>query len=462
MTPLRLAPLAAAIVVCAAAAQAPPLASDAEIRRMLVDRIDVQRQSVGIVAGVVEPAGRRVVSYGSLAKSDARPLDGDTVFEIGSITKVFTSLLLAEAVQRHEVALSDPVSTFLPAKVRLPERGRAITLQDLSMHVSALPRLPSNMHPKDTANPYADYSVEDLYTFLSGYQLTRDVGERYEYSNLGGGLLGHVLSIRAEMDYEALVRARITGPLGMKDTSIALTPRMREHLAAGYTATLQPASNWDLPTLAGAGALRSTTNDLLTLVAANLGYVRTPLAPAMAAMLEPRKPAGMPGLEVALAWHVTAVHGKTIVWHNGGTGGYRTFIGFNAAARTGVVVLSNAGTAAGPDDIGRHILDPETPLLVIRPPSQHTAVTIDPVILERYVGRYQLTPAVLLTVTRTGNQLFTQLSGQQAFEVYPESETQFFLKVVDAQLTFEVDADGKATAVVLHQNGGNPRAVRVP
>src|SRR5262249_5524923 len=194
----------------------------------------------------------------------------------------------------------------------------------LSMHTSALPRLPTNMHSKDTENPYADYSVEDLYTFLSGYQLTRDIGERYEYSNLGGGLLGHALSLRAGMEYEALVRTRITGPLGMTNTSIALTPAMRERLARGHGATLQPAGNWDLPTLAGAGALRSTTNDLLTFLAANIGYVKTPLAPAMASMLVPRKPAGMPAVEIALGWHVSSVHAKTIVWHNGGTGGYRT------------------------------------------------------------------------------------------------------------------------------------------
>jgi len=257
------------------------------------------------------------------------------------------------------------------------------------------------------------------------------------------------------------VRARITRPLRMTDTSIALTPRMREHLATGHSAALEAVANWDLPTLAGAGALRSTANDLLTFVAANLGYVTTPLAPAMASMVVPRKPSGMPSLEVALAWHITSVHGKTIVWHNGGTGGYRTFIGFDPVARTGVVVLSNAGTAAGPDDIGRHILDPETPLLAIKATSQHTAVTLDPAVLDRYVGRYQLSAAATLTVTRSGNQLSAQLAGQPAFEIYPESETGFFLKIVDAQLTFETGADGKATAVVLHQNGLTPRFTRV-
>jgi CubicO group peptidase (beta-lactamase class C family) len=174
-----------------AAAQTATVPSDAEIRKILVDRIDTQKQSVGIVVGVIEPSGRRVVSYGHLANNDPRPLNGDTLFEIGSITKVFTSLLLAEAVHRGEVALTDPVGKFLPASVKIPESGgRSITLEDLATHTSGLPRMPTNFSPKDPANPYADYSVEQMYAFLSGVQLTRDIGSAYEYSNLGGGLLG--------------------------------------------------------------------------------------------------------------------------------------------------------------------------------------------------------------------------------------------------------------------------------
>ena len=167
------------------------LPSDAEIRAILAERVDTHRQSVGIVAGVIDSSGRRIVTYGRAAASGAVPLDGDTVFEIGSISKVFTALLLSDAVARKEASLSDQVATHLPAVVTVPERGRAITLQDLAMHVSGLPRLPANMQPKDPLNPYADYSVEQLYQFLSGYQLPRDVGALYEYSNLGGGLLGH-------------------------------------------------------------------------------------------------------------------------------------------------------------------------------------------------------------------------------------------------------------------------------
>jgi serine-type D-Ala-D-Ala carboxypeptidase/endopeptidase len=175
---------------------------------------------------VIEQGGRRIVAHGSLAKGDKRPLDGDTVFEIGSMTKVFTSLLLADMVRRGEVALADPVAKYLPAEVKVPERGGAkITLQHLAMQTSALPRLPSNLNPKDANNPYADYTVQQLYEFLSSAELTRDIGSRYEYSNLGAGLLGHALARRAGTDYETLVRKSILDPLGMKSTSITLSSR---------------------------------------------------------------------------------------------------------------------------------------------------------------------------------------------------------------------------------------------
>src|SRR5205823_14852796 len=144
---------------------------------------------------------------------------------IGSISKVFTSLLLSDMVQRGEVALTDPIAKYLPAGVKVPERGgRSITLVDLSTHTSGLPRLPSNLNPKDQSNPYADYSVEQLYQFLSSYTLPRDIGAMYEYSNLGGGLLGHVLARRAGTDYETLMVSRIAGPLNMSSTRIVLSP----------------------------------------------------------------------------------------------------------------------------------------------------------------------------------------------------------------------------------------------
>ena len=440
----------------APASTVPP---DSEIRKILVDRIDIQHQGVGIVIGVISPEGRRIIAYGHLEKGDPRPLNGDIIFEIGSISKVFTSLLLSDMVQRGQVALDDPLAKYLPKTVKVPERnGRTITLVDLSTHTSGLPRLPKNLAPKDPANPYADYTVEQLYQFLSTYELPRDIGSKYEYSNLGGGLLGHVLALRAGTSYEALVRSRIGDPLGMKSTEITLTPELKNRLAIGHNPALETVPNWDLPTLAGAGALRSTANDLLNFLAANLGYTKTPLAPAMAAMLKVRKPTGEPGTEVALGWHIIIKDDKEIIWHNGGTGGYRTFIGFDPKTRIGVVALSNTSTDIGVDDIGQHLLNPNVPLA--KPPKEHKEAKVDPKLFDGYVGSYQLAPTFVLTVTREQDHLFLQATGQQKFEVFPEGDRDYFLKVVDAQITFVTDSQGKATELILHQGGIDQHAKR--
>lgn len=454
---LLLTILTQAVVAQSASA---PVPTDSEIRDILMQRIDTQKQSVGIVVGIIGPDGRRIISYGSLAKDKKVTPDGNTVFEIGSMTKVFTATILADMVQRGEVSLSDPVSKYLPSTVKMPERGgKQITLEDLATHTSGLPRLPTNLNPKDPANPYADYSVEQLYQFLSTYQLTRDIGSKYEYSNLGGGLLGHVLALRAGMSYEDLVRARICSPLHMENTRITLSSEMKSRMAAGYDASLDAVPLWDIPTLAGAGALRSTADDILTFLAANLGYVKSPLAPAMEAMLKIRKPTGVPNLEIALGWHISTGEGREIVWHNGGTGGFRSFMGFDPKSRIGVVALSNASTAAGVDDIGRHLLNPNSPLA--EPPTQHREVTVDPKLFDGFVGRYELAPNFILAITREGNQLFVQATGQPKFQIFPESEKEYFLKVIDAQISFETDGQGKATSLTLHQNGANQKAKRI-
>ena len=436
--------------------------SDSEIRKILSDRIGSENLGVGLVVGVIDAKGRRVVSYGSLAKNDNRPLNGDTIFEIGSMTKVFTSLALMDMVQKGEVAVTDPIAKYLPATVKVPERnGRKITLEDLSTQSSGLPRLPSNFKPKDSSNPYADYTVEQLYQFLSGYQLTRDIGSQYEYSNLGVGLLGHVLALRAGMDYEAMVRSRICDPLGMSSTRVTLSPDMKARLAAGHNPNVIEVPNWDLPTLAGAGALRSSANDILTFLAANLGYTETPLAAAMAGEGSIRRPAGSPDMQIAYAWHIQTKGENSIVWHNGGTGGYRTYMGYDPKSRVGVVVLSNISTEPAPDDIGRHLLDASYPLQKAEPIKEHTEITVDPKSFDNYIGSYELAPNAIMAITRDGDQLFEQLATQEKFPLFPEGERKFFLKVVDAQVAFDTDAQGKATQLTLHQNGRDMVAKRI-
>jgi CubicO group peptidase (beta-lactamase class C family) len=449
-----------------------------DVREILVRRVDQQKQSLGIVVGVIEPNGRRVVAYGTLASGDPRMLDGDTIFEIGSISKVFTSLLLADMVNRKEVALDDPAAKYVPQHVTIPERsGKSITLLDLSTHRSGLPNLPGNMKLNltqgqmiDAANPQALYSVDDLYDFLSGYTLPRDPGSEFEYSDLGAGLLGHLLAYRDGTDYESLIRIRITRPLSMPDTGITLSSPAKQRMATGHRATLAPiaAKDWDRSHgLSGAGALRSSVNDMLTFLEAFLGYRETPLASAMKAMLEVRRPAGK--IEISLGWLISSTEGREIVWHNGGTPGFRSFVGYDPRNRIGVVALANASTQTGVDDIGFHLLNPKLPLANPEPPKQRTETRIDPKLLDNYRGRYQVTPDLIFEITRDGDRLFAQgfaqLAGQAVvlpkFEVFAKSEKRFFAKVSDNQITFETGPEGMATSLVLHKGGRDMPAPRL-
>jgi serine-type D-Ala-D-Ala carboxypeptidase/endopeptidase len=434
-----------------------------DTRAILASRVETSKV-VGIVAATIDGNaghGREVISYGTVSKDAKEIPNADTIFEIGSITKVFTSLLLADMVERGEVTVDTPVKNLLPESVNLPSRnGRQITLLDLSMQVSGLPRLPENMKPADADNPYADYDPPKLYEFLSGYKLTRDPGEKYEYSNLGAGLLGHALARKAGLSYEELLRRRILEPLAMSSTSITLSDSQRKRLAPGYDAGLKPVKNWDLDALAGAGAIRSTANDLLKFLAANLELTDTPLKPAMRRMRSVRRETGIPDLDIAMAWHVLKKYDTEIFWHNGGTAGYRTFIGFDPAKKKGSLVLAN--TAFDIDDIGRHLIEASYPVATLSPPKERKQIALAPEILERYTGEYQLTPSFSIRVTREEGRLFAQATGQSRFELYSETETEFFLKVVDAQVTFGKDESGKVTHLVLHQSGHDVKGVKNP
>lgn len=440
-------------VALPAAAQSFP--TDSAVLAIIRQRVEEGR-SKGIVVGLVEPDGRtRIVAFGDPGTGKL-PLDGNSVFEIGSITKVFTSTLLAQMVLAGEVSLDDPAQKYLPANATVPTRnGKEVTLGTLSIQNSGLPRMPTNFAPKDQTNPYADYSVQQMYDFLSGLTLTRDPGERFEYSNLGVGLLGHVLSLASGKSYEQLERERIWAPLGMMRTAITLTPWMLEHLALGHDDAGKVVSNWDLPTLAGAGAIRSTTSDMLRFVSANLRTDRGPLGKAMALTHEPRASAGGATTAIGLNWIITSAGADTITWHNGGTGGYRAFAGFVKTKQMGVVVLTNSG-GAGADDIGMHLLAPHLPLTPKpTPPKQRTAIELDVEQLAPYVGVYQLAPEFSIEIRLTDGALFLQATGQGAARLWPESASAFFLKEVDAQVSFVRDTVGVVTSLVLHQGGRN-------
>ncbi len=332
------------LLMSASCAAPPPPAPFRDSIDELARRALASGKHMGLVVGVLKDGEAATWGYGRRSVDDPRPPDGRSVFEIGSVTKALTGILLALAVERGDLALDDPARKHLPESLSLPSReGKEITLAHLATHTSGLPRLPSNLAPADPANPYADYTVERLAKFLSGHKLRRDPGLTYEYSNLGAGLLGHLLAIESHLTYEQLVGCRICDALDLRDTRITLTDSMKSRLVPGHDEKLRRVPNWDIPALAGAGALRSTADDMLAFLAANLNLKPGPLQKAMALSQVPRADADGGGTRIGLGWHVTPLpmSKRTMVWHNGGTGGYSSFAGFVPETRTAVVVLSN-------------------------------------------------------------------------------------------------------------------------
>lgn len=400
--------------------------------------------SPSIAIGIIDKDGPQYYLFGSKT-AGGQPVNEHTIYEIGSISKTFTGILLAQAVLEGKVKTDDPAQKYLPSTVKLPTKDdKQITLGHLSDHTSALARMPTNFNPKDPANPYADYTVDQMYAFLNGYTLPREIGSKYEYSNLAQGLLGHILALKAGSSYEALMLKKIAKPLGMKETKITFDDKMKQNLAMGYSQGVQ-VSNWDIPTLAGAGAIRSSVHDMLIYLQANLGLKKSKLLPAMQLSQQARHDKVGGGTRVGLGWHISKGAEGDVIWHNGGTGGYRTFAGFVKETGKGVVVLTNSDKGA--DDLGFHLLNPQAKLIEVLVP-----VKVAESVLESYVGVYELAPNFTITITRTGTQLFGQATGQERFELFAKSETEFFLKVVEAKVTF-TSKDGKVESMTLFQGG---------
>lgn len=517
-----------------------------------------------IVVGIIDKDGPQYYTFGTKTIG-GQPVNEHSIYEIGSISKTFTGILLAQMALEGKLKTDDAAQNYLPMSVKLPMRdGKQITLGHLSDHTSGISRMPNNFAPKDPANPYADYTVEQMYAFLNSYTLTRDIGSAYEYSNLAAGLLGHILSLKAGTSYEALMTNKIALPLGMKVTKITFDQQMKQNLAMGHSNGVQ-VSNWDIPTLAGAGAIRSSLYDMLRYVAANMGLQKSELYPAMQLSHQVRHDKAGGGTRVGLGWHISKGAEGDVIWHNGGTGGYRTFAGFVKETGKGVVVLTNSDKGA--DDIGFHLLNSTAKLIAVKKaavaeikkaletqgvavalttydelkkdkasydfdenaintlgynylgegktaealavlkinveefPKSFNAydsyaealmkdgqkeaaivnykkslelnsantnavdmlakmgvgeavkvVTVEDAVLATYVGVYELAPNFTITITQTGTQLFGQATGQNKFELFAKSNTEFFLKVVTAQIVFSAK-DGKVDSLTLYQGG---------
>ncbi|MCU7551387.1 beta-lactamase family protein [Chitinophagaceae bacterium LB-8] len=315
------------------------------------------KRSKSIIVGIVDANGRQIFAEGKLSDRNPTLPDGNTIYEIGSITKVFTSLLLADMSLKQQLNLNDPISKFLPKTVKTPIRnGKEISLLSLSTHRSGMPRFPYNVDPKNLDNPYADYTVSQLYEYTSNFKPDFDIDSKWRYSNIGYGLLGNILATVAQKNFETLVKQEICKPLNMNSTVISLTAKLKSNIALGHTEFGEPTVFTDLPALEGAGALRSNVNDLLTFAEANLGLVKTDLLPAMELthILQAKKDGN--DTYTTMGWTLSNDDGKYHLFKDGGTAGYRTFLGIDKKNKIGVIVLSNSNNSV--TDIGWHILDP--------------------------------------------------------------------------------------------------------
>lgn len=314
------------------------------------------KRSKSIIVGIVDANGRHVISAGVLSDKDPRLPDGNTEYEIGSITKVVTSLVLADMSLKKQLSLSDPLVKFLPDFARqLDKNVSDITLLNLATHTAGFPRFPDNNYPKDLENPYADYTAEQLFEYVSRFKPEHKPGAQFQYSNTGYSLLGQVMINVSGKDYESLVKERVFLPLKMTSTVITLTPELKKNMAMGHNEYGIPVANWDMPAVASNGALRSNVNDMLNFVAANLGLIKTDLYPAMELSQVKHLKKGGDDAYITLGWTLLEDNGKQILFKDGATAGYRSFAGFDKKKNRAVVVLSNSVNDV--NDIAKHILD---------------------------------------------------------------------------------------------------------
>lgn len=441
----------------AAQAQGPALAPLLEAR--------LQHQGVGLAVARVDGARVDEARAGRRTPASPAPLPDDARFEIGSVGKTLVALLLARRVLARDLTLDDPVEAVLPGGLRLRDStGAPLRWVDLATHRSGLPRLPDNLQPRQPADPYADYGVTALTAFLERWRADRPRDARFEYSNLGYGLLGHALALHAGLDFEALLQRELLQPLGLSGIQLARPGRDDPLLLPGHDAQRQPVPPWHFDVLAGAGGLRAGLADMRRYAQLAAGTLEHPLQEAFALAMTPRADGPNPATRIGLAWFVTAAGGRVLTHHDGGTFGFASSLFVDRAAGRAGLVLANAAVPL--DDLARHLLDATLPLrdlaaeaAAAQAATQAPAIALPATTLAPLAGVYALNPQFKVTVTVDGDRLFAQATGQGAFELFARSPRQFFARVTPLEIHFEGDA-GAPPAFELRQGGQRLRFVR--
>jgi len=416
-----------------------------DIVALLAARIDAQHRGTGGLVSVVRERDAWTTPHGTVSRESRRRVSLDTPFQIASLTKIFTALLLRDAATRGELSLDDPLSAHLD--VRVPSfEDRAITLTDLATHTSGLPLRPPSRADRSQDNPYEGYSHADLVADIAATTLSRAPGAAFEYSNYAYALLGAALSACLGKPYAEILQERILTPLRMRATSLAPSAAVRARLIQGYDMEFAPARVWEFGALAPAGGLFSTARDLRKFLALWTEPFDTPLAQAAHDMFSTRRPGPDPQTQIALGWRVIERGGRTLGWSNGSGGGVRGYMAV-APGAAGVIVYANMQTGVGVDDIGLRVLDPSN-AVDVTPIPLRVAVALAAAVLDRYVGVYAYAPDDMITIAREGDGLML-VSGPNRLRLYAEAQTQFFVREENITVTF----DATGSAFVLAQAG---------
>jgi len=441
-----------AVMFCATPAFA---ISNDDVRAALEQRFKGDRTGACVAAGVIDD-GTIATAYYCADPNSQRPYDEHTAFEIGSVTKTMTAALLAEFIARGEVALSDPIAKLLPPGTRVPTfNGREITIAEIVTHTSGLPAVPANYRPPDMNNPYAAATERDLLDALAAMRLTHEPGSKWEYSNFAMIVLSYALARRSGKDYETLLRERLLVPLGMNETYVAHRPT-HVRLAEGHLPNATPAVPWDFhPDMAGVGGVRATLRDMLRYLEGQLGTRESVITPTLAQTQE--QVASVDGHRMGMNWNLSTRNGHTHISHEGGTGGYSSFAGFDRTAKHGVVLLSDTALTAsgGLGSLGSHLLDPS--ILVGAP---HVVATAEAKLIDALVGKYRLRGSLGVELRHAAGHLTIQADGQPEFEMGYDSAGDFYPFKFDALLRPKRKADGTYT-FTWFQGGGALEAERL-
>lgn len=454
MNKLQQAAIAAALSITSAAAYAQMPQQPQPIQERMQQIIAAQEQSKSFSGSVLVVKDGVILidqGYGAADLEWKIPNSPAVRFRLGSLTKQFTSASILLLEQRGKLKVTDPISTYLPDS---PAAWSKITIADLLRHSSGIPNFTS--FPDYAPTEWKDTTPAELVARFRNKALDFEPGTKFSYSNSGYVLLGYLLEKISGQTYAAFLQQNIFNPLAMADTGVDSTASIIPGRAQGYWASpgspTRHATYTSMTIPFSAGALYSTTGDLFKWEQALFaGKVINP--EEFKKMTTPYKE------NYAFGLINTKQLGHPVIWHNGGIEGFVTYLAYYPADHLTVVVLSN-NEAANADQLGQQLgrlaLGGEVKLA-----AEHKEVSIAPALLADYAGVYRFSPKMALTITVADGALSGEMTGQNALRLFPESETKFFLKAVDAQVQFNrASPAGKVTSVTLFQGGHEQQALR--